>query len=63
MTSVIKPVSKKFSFPGSINKMKHGSGIYLRDKAAEKRNIIQRLIHPDYILFDWEFFSNQLEFE
>jgi hypothetical protein len=63
MARAIKPVSKKFSFPGGIHKMRHGGGIYLRDKAAEKRNIIQRLVHPDYILFDWEFFSNQLEFE
>ena len=25
--------------------------------------ITQHFIHPKYILFDWEFFSNELEFE
>ncbi|SFQ32621.1 hypothetical protein [Parafilimonas terrae] len=32
-------------------------------KAEKTRYIMHHLIHPDYVLFDWEFFSNELEFE
>lgn len=27
------------------------------------KKLIQKIIHPDYILFDWEYFSRELEFE
>jgi hypothetical protein len=27
------------------------------------KNILQKIFHPDYILFDWEYFSRELEFE
>lgn len=33
-----------------------------KNKTTSKK-MIRHLIHPDYILFDWEFFSNALEFE
>jgi hypothetical protein len=32
-------------------------------KFLSDRNILQKLFHPDYILFDWEYFSRELEFE
>jgi len=35
---------------------------FLKDKTPSKK-IIRHLLHPDYILFDWEFFNNALEFE
>ena len=34
-----------------------------KGKFSTHKKIIQKLIHPDYILFDWEFFSCDLEFE
>ena len=34
-----------------------------KDKALNNKYSIQHFLHPDYILFDWEFFSNELEFE
>lgn len=33
------------------------------DKFFIDKNILQKIFHPDYILFDWEFFSRELEFE
>lgn len=27
------------------------------------KTVLQNLFHPDYILFDWEYFSRELEFE
>ena len=27
------------------------------------KNLLQKIFHPDYILFDWEYFSRELEFE
>ena len=62
MIRMTKTISKKSAFLNNTNKIK-GSGINTKDKAAEKKNIINQLIHPDYILFDWEFFSRELEFE
>jgi hypothetical protein len=62
MTRMNKTTSKKFPFSNDINKMKN-SEMLLKDKIALKKAIIHHLVHPDYILFDWEFFSNQLEFE
>jgi hypothetical protein len=32
-------------------------------KFLSDKNILQKLFHPDYILFDWEYFSRELEFE
>jgi len=61
MTRPMKTVSKKFSFVNDDSKIKTNN--YIKDKTAFNKNIIRHLIHPDYILFDWEFFSNQLEFE
>lgn len=31
--------------------------------ASINKKLLRRLIHPDYILFDWEYFSCDLEFE
>ncbi len=58
MESMAKVISKKPS--RNINKVKSQ---HTRSRCAEIKHIIHNLIHPDYILFDWEFFSNQLEFE
>ena len=27
------------------------------------KNLLQKIFHPDYVLFDWEYFSRELEFE
>ena len=32
-------------------------------KFLSDKNILQKIVHPDYILFDWEYFSRELEFE
>ena len=32
-------------------------------KRLTKKELLYRLFHPDYILFDWEFFSRESEFE
>ncbi len=58
MESPAKIISKKPA--RSIIKVKNQ---YVKSKAREIKHIIQSLIHPDYVLFDWEFFNNQLEFE
>jgi hypothetical protein len=52
-----KMISKKPARSRGKSKHQHAKS------NAEIRHIIHNLIHPDYILFDWEFFSNQLEFE
>ena len=59
---MIKTISKKNSFLNNTDKIK-GRDTNSKDKAAEKKHIIHQLIHPGYILFDWEFFSHELEFE
>lgn len=41
--------------------MKNRKAQYTK-KLADK-NILHKIFHPDYILFDWEFFSRELEFE
>ena len=43
-----------------VNKRKWNS---ISRSAAKKNNRIRNIFHPDYILFDWEFFSRELEFE
>lgn len=32
-------------------------------KKITDKNLVHKIFHPDYILFDWEFFSRELEFE
>jgi hypothetical protein len=58
----MEPVAKLFlqKTGHNILKVKSRSA---KNKSAEIKHIIHNLIHPDYILFDWEFYSNQLEFE
>jgi hypothetical protein len=58
MEPMTKAISKKNSH--NINKAKNQNA---KNRSAEIKHIIHHLMHPDYILFDWEFFSNQLEFE
>jgi hypothetical protein len=45
----------------------HGKAKKHRSNSDKKflydRDILQKLFHPDYILFDWEYFSRELEFE
>ena len=51
--------------PSSINTfhaIKNNRRMRSRTKSAD-RDILQHIFHPDYILFDWEFFSRELEFE
>lgn len=58
----MEPMAKVISKKSSRNIIKTKSQ-HTRSKSDEIKHIIHNLIHPDYILFDWEFFSNQLEFE
>ena len=56
--------SKKLpSISRMIYNIKDGHRVRARKKSTGRNNIIQHLFHPDYILFDWEFFSRELEFE
>lgn len=60
METPTKTDSKKYSF--DINK----GEIFSPDSSdtiLNSKYIIQHFLHPDYVLFDWEFFSNELEFE
>ena len=43
-----------------LNKHKFNSTV---SPASKKNSIIRNIFHPDYVLFDWEFFSHELEFE
>lgn len=56
------PVRKTSAFSRIINSIKTRNNKSTDEFFADK-NILQRLFHPDYILFDWEFFSRELEFE
>ncbi|HEX5152268.1 MAG TPA: hypothetical protein VFW07_12530 [Parafilimonas sp.] len=60
MTDTIRTTPKKLS--GIPKEMKMNNRFYPKEKSLLKQ-IIQHLVHPDYILFDWEFYSNALEFE
>jgi hypothetical protein len=33
------------------------------NKTPADKSILHKIFHPDYILFDWEYFSRELEFE
>lgn len=60
MADVIRTTPKEFSaIPKEIE---INDRFYPKEKPSLKK-IIQHLVHPDYILFDWEFYSNALEFE
>ena len=59
MDRMLKLTPKKFSFAGKVK----NNNINGKVKAAVKKNIFYNFIHPNYILFDWEFFSRELEFE
>jgi len=59
MDRMLKPITKKSSFPNKVKTLSSN----LKIKPAEKKYILQHFIHPDYLLFDWEFFSRELEFE
>lgn len=59
MVRTMKSASKKYLLPTKIK----SRGRNLKTRPAEKKYNLQQLIHPDYILFDWEFFSHELEFE
>lgn len=59
-----KPVKK--TLPGNIPvaASKKSTDNKLSKKPTSRHTyFLQQLIHPDYILFDWEFFSRELEFE
>jgi hypothetical protein len=63
MARAIKSISKKLSYPAAMHKIKDDCGLYSKNKPSMKKAFIKHLFHPDYILFDWEFFSTELEFE
>ena len=53
---------RKTSLPGLLRNTKRLQGNSYKKHPAE-RNILKKIFHPDYILFDWEYFSHELEFE
>jgi len=66
MAKVVAAESSKrmSSFSGMISKLKKSRrGASNEKTSVAKNSIVQKLFHPDYILFDWEFFSRELEFE
>ncbi|MEP6467698.1 MAG: hypothetical protein ABJB05_15415 [Parafilimonas sp.] len=63
MQSIIEQTPEKNTYSNQIGKTKNENVFILKEKSAAKKAILQSLLHPDYVLFDWEFFSNQLEFE
>jgi len=63
MARVIKSISKELSFSPAMHKIKNDCNLRPKNKSSMKKAFIKHLIHPDYILFDWEFFSTELEFE
>ncbi|MEP6685094.1 MAG: hypothetical protein ABJA35_17600 [Parafilimonas sp.] len=62
MSRLVKENSKKSYRSDNPDKTK-SSITANNNKPVPNKEIIQHLIHPDYILFDWEFFSRELEFE
>jgi hypothetical protein len=60
MAKVLRTTPKELS--GIPKEIKISDRFYPEEKPSLKK-IIQHLVHPDYILFDWEFYSNALEFE
>jgi len=63
MARMTKVTQKKNAMANEVHKTKHNNNYYSKEKSSHKKEMLQHLIHPDYVLFDWEFFSNQLEFE
>ena len=53
---------KTSSFSGIVHKIKRKRQGAAKNK-SERKNMLQQIFHPEYILFDWEFFSRELEFE
>jgi hypothetical protein len=62
MASIIKQHSKKIHTAAQENQKQKNNRDTL-SKASNKKDMFMHLLHPDYILFDWEFFSRELEFE
>ena len=54
---------KTSSISGMFQSGKNSRRMRTKTKSPARNNIIQHIFHPDYILFDWEFFSRELEFE
>lgn len=63
MASILKQSTKKNIYPNEISKTKNAHVYSLKEKSAARKAMLRSVLHPDYVLFDWEFFSNQLEFE
>jgi hypothetical protein len=63
MARVNKSISRKLSYPAAMHKIKNDCNLHSKNKSSMKKAFIKHLIHPDYILFDWEFFSAKLGFE
>lgn len=63
MARMTKVTQKKHVMNDGNHKAKNHNNYYSKEKSSHKKEMMQHLIHPDYVLFDWEFFSNQLEFE
>ena len=50
------------SIAGGAHTIKNNRGLRTKRRSSRGNNIMQHIFHPDYILFDWEFFSRELEF-
>lgn len=61
-TNAAELTKKTSSISGILHSMKNSRRIRTKTKSG-RNNIIHHIFHPDYILFDWEFFSRELEFE
>lgn len=62
MVSTIKQNSKKITSVSEENR-KQKTNKNSINKSLNEKQMFLHLMHPDYILFDWEFFSRELEFE
>lgn len=55
--------NKNINSPSYINDKIKNSGNDFKRNILTQKKFLKKLIHPDYILFDWEYFSCELEFE
>ena len=62
MASTIKQHSKKTALVSQRNQ-KQKTNKNSANKLLHEKDMLLHVMHPDYILFDWEFFSRELEFE
>ncbi len=63
MGKLDKAMINQLSLKRDSEKDEEDDFLRLKTRAEKNRYIMNHFIHPDYVLFDWEFFSNELEFE